>query len=139
MTPETKSYCVLKNGKYQLLLPKYHLVSMQPNDVIYYARIADELSRYKRIQLFMMNAKTYLNLTNTEYKINPTEMLLLESLLTPEYLKSLEPYQHGNTLITYETANPIRVCQVYDCCRRKTRDFGMEAIFLCEVGRIGAS
>ena len=107
MTPETKSYCVLKNGKYQLLLPKYHLVSMQPNDVIYYARIADELSRYKRIQLFMMNAKTYLNLTNTEYKINPTEMLLLESLLTPEYLKSLEPYQHGNTLITYETANPI--------------------------------
>ena len=107
MTPESKSYCVLKNGKYQLLLPKYHLVSGQPNDVIYYARIADELSRYKRIQLFMMNAKTYLNLTNTEYKINPTEMLLLESLLTPDYLKSLEPYQHGNTLITYETANPI--------------------------------
>jgi len=107
MTPESKSYCVLQNGKYQLLLPKYHLVSRQPNDVIYYARIADELARYKRIQLFMMNAKTYLNLTNTEYKINPTEMLLLESLLTPEYLKSLEPYQHGNTLITYETANPI--------------------------------
>ena len=107
MSPETKSYCVLNNGKYQLLLPKYHLVSRQPNDVIYYARIADELARYKRIQLFMMNAKTYLNLTNTEYKINPTEMLLLESLLTPDYLKSLEPYQHGNTLITYETANPI--------------------------------
>ena len=107
MSPETKSYCVLQNEKYQLLLPKYHLVSHQPNDIIYYARIADELTRYKRIQLFMMNAKTYLNLTNTEYKINPTEMLLLESLLTPDYLKSLEPYQHGNTLITYETANPI--------------------------------
>ena len=107
MTPETKSYCVLQNGKYQLLLPKYHLVSRQPNDVIYYSRIADELARYKRIQLFMMNAKTYLNLTNTEYKINSTEMLLLESLITPDYLKSLEPYQHKNTLITYETANPI--------------------------------
>jgi hypothetical protein len=107
MTPESKSYCVLNNGKYQLLLPEYHLVSGQPNNVIYYARIADELARYKRIQLFMMNAKTYLNLTNTDYKINPTEMLLLESLLSPEYLKSLEPYQHGNTLITYETANPI--------------------------------
>jgi hypothetical protein len=107
MSPETKSYCVLQNGKYQLLLPKYHLVSRQTNDVIYYSRIADELTRYKRIQLFMMNAKTYLNLTNTEYKINPTEMLLLESLITPDYLKSLEPYQHGNTLITYETANPI--------------------------------
>lgn len=107
MNPESKSYCVLANQKYQLLLPKYHLVSRQSNDSIYYARIADELARYKRIQLFMMNAKTYLNLTNTEYKINPTEMILLESLLTPEYLKSLEPYQHGNTLITFETANPV--------------------------------
>jgi hypothetical protein len=32
---------------------------------------------------------------------------MLESLLTVDYFKSLEPYQHGNTTITFETANPI--------------------------------
>ena len=107
LNPEDKKYCALQNDTYQLILPKTHLVSGKSNSDIYYARVSDELLRYKRIQLFMLNAKTYLNLTNTEYKINANEMLLLESLLTSEYLKSLEPYQHGNTLITYETANPI--------------------------------
>ena len=107
LNPEEKKYCVLQNGQYQLILPRTHLVSGKDNSALYYARISDELARYKRIQLFMMNAKTYLNLTNTEYKINGDEMLLLESLITSDYLKSLEPYQHGNTLITYETANPV--------------------------------
>ena len=107
LNPEEKKYCVLQNDKYQLILPRTHLVSGQINANLYFARMSDELWRYKRIQLFMLNAKTYLNLTNTEYKINSNEMLLLESLLTSEYLKSLEPYQHGNTMITYETANPI--------------------------------
>lgn len=107
LNPDDKKYCVLQNGKYQLILPQFHLVSRRSNAILYFARMADELWRYKRIQLFMLNAKMYLNLTNTEYKINENEMLLLESILTSEYLKSLEPYQHGNTLITYETANPI--------------------------------
>ena len=107
LNPEEKKYCILQNDRYQLILPRIHLVSGQTNANLYFARISDELWRYKRIQLFMLNAKTYLNLTNTEYRINANEMLLLESLLTSDYLKSLEPYQHGNTLITYETANPI--------------------------------
>jgi hypothetical protein len=34
-------------------------------------------------------------------------MLMLESLLTTDYFKSLEPYEHGDTSITFETANPI--------------------------------
>jgi hypothetical protein len=104
---EDKRYCAIKDGRNQLVLPKKHLVSRRPNKTVYFARMADELWRYKRIQLFMMNSKMYLNLTNAEYKINPDEMLLLESLLTADYFKSLEPYEHGNTLITYETANPI--------------------------------
>ena len=107
LNPEEKNYCILQNSRYQLIIPRIHLVSGQSNAKLYFARISDELWRYKRIQLFMLNAKTYLNLTNTEYKINPNEMLLLESLLTSDYLKSLEPYQHGNTVITYDTANPI--------------------------------
>ena len=104
---EEKKYCLIQNGKKQLVLPKKHLISKKPNNVLYFSRMADELWRYKRIQLFMLNSKLYLNITNTEYRIHPNEMLMLESLLTTDYFKSLEPYQHGNTLITYETANPI--------------------------------
>ena len=57
--------------------------------------------------MYMMNANIFLNITNTEYKINTDEMLMLESLLTSDYFKTLEPYQHGNTSIIFETANPI--------------------------------
>ena len=107
--PSNKKYCVLqKSGEYKIILPEKHLISGLNNNVIYYSRIADELIRYKRIQLFMMDTKMYLNITNTEYKINEDEMIMLESLLTSEYFKSIEPYEHGKTTkITYETANPI--------------------------------
>jgi len=107
--PTDKKYCILqKSGEYQIILPEKHLISGLNNTVIYFSRIADELIRYKRIQLFMMDTKMYLNITNTEYKINEDEMIMLESLLTSEYFKSIEPYEHGKTTkITYETANPI--------------------------------
>lgn len=107
--PTDKKYCILqKSGEYQIILPEKHLISRLNNNIIYYSRIADELIRYKRIQLFMMDTKMYLNITNTEYKINEDEMIMLESLLTSEYFKSIEPYEHGKTTkITYETANPI--------------------------------
>ena len=38
----------------------------------------------------MMNPSMFLNITNTEYKINSNEMLMLESLLTTDYFKSLD-------------------------------------------------
>jgi hypothetical protein len=91
-----------------IVVPEKHLLSGLNNRDIYFARIADEFVRYKRIQLFMLDPKIYLNIANTEYKINEDEMLMLESLLTSDYFKSIEPYEHGkHTKITYETANPI--------------------------------
>lgn len=108
LNPAEKSdFCVLKNGNYQLRLPKNNLLSSIDNEKAYFSRMSDELLRYKRIHLYMMNPKMFLNITNNDYKINSTEMLMLESLLTADYFKSLEPYQHGNTAITFETANPI--------------------------------
>jgi hypothetical protein len=108
LNPIEKKFCALKkNGEYELLIPKNHLLSGIDNQKGYFIRMADELLRYKRISLYMMNSKMFLNITNTDYKINSTEMLMLESLLTADYFKSLEPYEHGNTTITFETANPI--------------------------------
>jgi hypothetical protein len=108
LNPAEKKFCALKkNGEYELLLPKTNLLSGVDNKQAYFTRMADELLRYKRIHLYMMNSKMFLNITNTDYKINSNEMLMLESLLTADYFKSLEPYEHGNTAITFETANPI--------------------------------
>ncbi len=107
--PTDKKYCVIQtSGDYQMILPQTHLISGLNNSQIYFSRVADELIRYKRIQMFIMDTQMYLNITNTEYKINVDEMIMLESLLTSDYFKSIEPYEHGKmTKITYETANPI--------------------------------
>ena len=108
LNPSEKRFCaVRKDGEYSLLIPKTHLLSGVENNNAYFIRMADELLRYKRINLYMMNSSMFLNITNTDYKINSNEMLMLESLLTSEYFKSLEPYEHGDIAITFETANPI--------------------------------
>jgi hypothetical protein len=113
LNPAEKKFCAIKkNGEYALIIPKTHLLSGLDNQTTYFLRMADEFIRYKRINMYMMNPSMFLNITNTEYKINSNEMLMLESLLTTDYFKSLEPYEHGDTMITFETANPI-VTQKY--------------------------
>jgi len=110
LNPTNKKFCIIKKSgdkTFTLRLPKFHLLSGYDNRVLYFNRMADELIRYKRINMFMLNPNTFLNITNTNYKINENEMLMLESFLTTEYFKSLEPYQHGNTVITFETSNPV--------------------------------
>ena len=105
---KNKSYCLLQDDSYKLIIPRFHLISGMDNKIVYYARIADELLRYKRIQLFMFEPKNYLHLGNIEYKLNDNEFIILESLLTNEYFEDLIPFQksiHVNN-ITYELANP---------------------------------
>ena len=121
--PKEKQHCIImNNGEHQLILPEKHLISGLDNRGIYFKRAADELIRYKRIQLFMLDKQMYLNITNTEYMINEDEMIMLESLLTADYFKSLEPYIHGkNTKITYETANPVITQNYSNEITRKTQ------------------
>ena len=106
LNPKDKSFCTVKDRNI-LVLPETHLLSGHKNRMLYFDRMADELIRFKRIHMYMMNPTTFLNITNIEYKINANEMIMLESLLTTEYFKSLEPYQHGDTVITFETSNPV--------------------------------
>lgn len=103
-------YCLVNDdNECNLLLPKNHLVSGADNENIYFARVADELVRYNRIRLFMLQPKTYLNITNMNYKINDNEFLLLQSLLTLEYFKDLMPFQTSSYVnnITYDFAAPV--------------------------------
>jgi hypothetical protein len=106
---ETKNYCIKEDGKCKLLLPKWHLMSGVNNDKIYFGRLADELLRYKRIHAFMIEPKTFLNITNIDYVIRDDEFIMLQSLLTNEYFDDLVPFQSNDyaNYINYDLAKPV--------------------------------
>jgi hypothetical protein len=114
---KNKIFCMTSTSdaqESQLVLPEKHLLSGLDNRRIYFSRVADELVRYKRIQTFMLNSNVYLNITNTEYKVNEDEIIMLDTLLTPEYFNSLVPFEYGKDIqLTHDNATPIHT-QVYN-------------------------
>lgn len=108
---DKKAYCLTatsKDGSCQMILPEKNLVNGENNEKIYFSRISDEILRFKRIQLFMMKADTYLYLSSSEYKIYSNEFVIAKSALTDEYFGDLEAYPLDKYVrnTTYETANP---------------------------------
>ena len=90
-TNENTPYCFTDDrGKIpKLILPKNHLISNYDNENIYYGRLADELVRYNKIQDYILNDNTYLNLIQIPYNLHKNEIILLESLMYKEYFKKL--------------------------------------------------
>jgi hypothetical protein len=101
---EIKSYCLMEKNK--ICIPKLHLISGVDNEILYFSRAADELVRYKRIQLFLLEPKRYLNITNVELSILDNEILILSSVLNDSYFDNLELYNNNKYVknITYENA-----------------------------------
>ena len=107
-----------RNGK--LMIPQYHLLYDSEtcgnagqdcnNQNIYYLRLADELLRYPRIQLFMFQPHTFLNISSgmSEYRLLPTEILVLESFLTDEYFQDMIPFNISEYIhqTNHDTAEP---------------------------------
>jgi hypothetical protein len=104
-----KKYCLTtEEGECKTIFPKTHLVSGTDNERIYFARIADELIRYRRIRVFLLYPKQYLNVSRTDYNIADDELFLLETLLTKEYFRDLVAYTMNKHVqnIGYDNANP---------------------------------
>lgn len=104
---QNKQYCLVEenNSKGVLLLPEKHLLTGDKNQVIYYTRLADELIRYKRVQLFMFYPNQFLNIQSHEYQVGDNEFIILKSLLTPDYLKAKKHrYGEHGKIIPYEDA-----------------------------------
>jgi len=104
-------YCLVSEDddqKCKLVIPNINLVSNRENNDIYYKRISDELLRYKRIRLFILEPKRHLNIGSSEYKLNENELLLLQTLLDGNYLDDLVPIKANQYIhnITYDMAEP---------------------------------
>ncbi len=100
--------CAVFTNASVLFIPDKHLLSQTNNETVYYARVADELLRYRRIQLFMLNPNAYLNISASDYQLYDNEMLMLQSLLTPEYFRDLFVFNDNTYLknIDYHNAVP---------------------------------
>jgi hypothetical protein len=95
-------------NKCKLELPINNLVTGKPNKIIYFGKIADELIRFKRVRSFMLEPKNYLNISNVNYKINPDEILLLDSSINSAYLNESNVFSVKDYIknITYDIAEP---------------------------------
>ena len=79
---------------------------------IYFLRLADELLRFRRIQQFLFQPKTFLNIATgmTDYVLSPNEILILESFLTDEYFQDMIPFNVSEFVhqTNYETSEPAK-------------------------------
>lgn len=96
------------SNKCKLELPVNNLVTGNPNKVIYFGKMADELIRFKRVRSFVLEPKNYLNISNVNYKINPDEILLLDSSINSAYLNESNIFSVKDYVknITYDIAEP---------------------------------
>jgi hypothetical protein len=114
LTGTSEISCFTDDGLNEIYIPKYHLLSKDNtdarvlNEVVYYGRVADELIRYMRIRLFMLNASSYINIGSNEYVIYDNEVLLLQSILNADYFKDIEVFNENDYLkqIGYSHAVP---------------------------------
>jgi len=98
-----------------LAVPKTNLVSKKDNATLYSYRVADEIVRYGRIQNFVLNSNQFLNIGNAEYKINPDEYIITESILsTADYWEDMVD-KNTNEYRTFNEINGIP----YDMAKTK--------------------
>jgi hypothetical protein len=103
---DIKNICFV--NKDVLCIPNKNLTNGQDNHILYFNRIADELIRYNRIRLFLLEPKRYLNITEVDYSIRDDEIVILQSILYGKYFDDMVPFNMNEYIqnINYDTANP---------------------------------
>jgi hypothetical protein len=92
-----------------MVIPKKNLLNpMHNNEVMYIARLSDELIRYNRIRVFMFDRKIF-PFMNVAYNLRQDEIILSQTMLISGYFNNLKPmienkYANFNT---HDTTNPI--------------------------------
>jgi hypothetical protein len=90
---------VKENGKCKLQIPRKNLISeTSNNEEIYFGRLADELIRYSRIRIFILNPRQFLSFQQMPYDLKEDEIILLEDILYGDYFEDIVP-QYINPFI----------------------------------------
>ena len=90
---------VKENGKCKLQIPRKNLISeTSNNEEIYFGRLADELIRYSRIRIFILNPRQFLSFQQMPYNLKEDEIVLLEDILYGDYFEDIIP-QYINPFI----------------------------------------
>jgi hypothetical protein len=99
-------FCITSGDS--LIVPDYNLVSGYENKILYFGKLADELIRNRRTQLFLLDTTYFVTVPNTQYTINKNELLIVRSLLTDEYFKNIKPFNRSSYVknITYDNSEP---------------------------------
>jgi hypothetical protein len=99
----------------QLVLPKKNLLTGENNELHYYDKMTDELIRYNRIKSFIFQPQSYLSFSNLGYNLNDNEIIVIQSMLTSEYLDGLveEKVNKYVRYNNYDNVEPI-ISQPYD-------------------------
>lgn len=113
--------CNMINDTCTLILPKFNLVTDSNNEKMYYARLADELIRYKTVRSFMFSSSMYLSFDDIGYSVNFNEIIVMQDLLIDNSVDSLfwdktDRIPSDNQYVqynTYDTANPQK-SQLYN-------------------------
>jgi hypothetical protein len=85
----------------------------------YYIKMADELVRYNRIRTFVFKPQTFLSFGKVGYDLRDDEVLVLQTMMTPEYFDGLEAslqdaHTYNNTFQTAQPAEAVKYDSVYD-------------------------
>ena len=84
-------------------LPKKNLYSDIPiTETIYYKKLADEIIRYSKIRKYIFTSREFLSFEHVNYKINDTEIILLEELLLDSYLEDIKIREDNKYINIYK-------------------------------------
>ena len=100
---------VKKDGKCKLQIPETNLISGGNNEEVYFGRLADELIRYSRIRMFILNPRNFLSFQQVPYNLKENEIILLEDILYGDYFEDIIP-RYINPFVgsrsTFDTVEP---------------------------------
>ena len=110
---------VSSNGKCQIILPKSNLLNKSDNEKNYFARMADELIRYKRIRQFMFQPQVYLSFGKVDYNLNKDEIVIMQSMLNRDFFEGRINQQVNTFAIetAYDNVNPQKSAEYSNIAR----------------------
>ena len=95
-----KPYCLEKEGdSCKFIIPIKNLITQKDNSIIYYAKIADELTRHNRLRMYILDQYSYLSFSKVIYNISENEIILPQSYITTEYFDN---FKNKNILLLNE-------------------------------------